>query len=282
VTRPELVGSGVNGEALIDTSVAHAARIYDYYLGGSTNFEVDRIAAEHAAGVHPGGIDTVRASVKTNRAFLVRAVTWLAGEAGIRQFLDIGSGIPNGTNVHAAAQRTAAESRIVYVDNDPIVLAHAHELVRSAPEGAVDYLQGDLRDPDVILRRAAATLDLTLPVTVLLVGILHFFPDTDDPQGIVTRLLDAVPSGSYLVICHLASDIHPEAMAEAARRFNQTTDETWVLRSHDEVAAFFGAMKMVEPGVVQVDQWRPADGPAPVLPPDRRTNPLHVGVGRKP
>lgn len=269
-------------EVLIDTTVAHAARIYDYYLGGSTNFEVDRIAAEHAASVHPGGIDTVRASVRSNRAFLVRAVDWLASEGAIRQFLDVGSGIPNGDNVHAAAQRTASKSRIVYVDNDPIVLAHAHELVRSTPEGAVDYLRGDLREPDDILRRAAATLDFTQPVAVLLVGILHFFPNSDDPYGIVARLLEAVPPGSYLVVCHLASDIHAEAMAEAADRFNQATNETWVLRSHDEVARFFDGLELVEPGVVQVDEWRPGDGPPPVLAPDGRTNPLHVGVGRKP
>ncbi len=275
--------AGVNGEpAEIDTTVAHAARIYDYYLGGFTNFEVDRIAAEHAAGVHPGGIDTVRASVRSNRAFLVRAVRWLAGDAGIGQLFDIGSGIPNGDNVHAVAQRTAIESRIVYVDNDPIVLAHAHELVRSTPEGAVDYVYGDLRQVDSLIRRAAYTLDFARPVAVMLVGVLHFFPDEDDPYGIVARLLEAVPSGSYLVVCHLASDIHPAEMAEVARRFNQTTNETWALRSHDEVARFFAGLEMVEPGVVQVDQWRPDDGPAPVLPPEGRINPLYVGVGRKP
>jgi hypothetical protein len=269
--------------AQIDTRVPHAARIYDFYLGGRVNFEADRRAALHAAEVHPGGLDTVRASVKSNRAFLVRAVRWLAHEAGIRQFLDVGSGIPNGDNVHAAAQRIAPECRIVYVDNDPIVLAHAHQVLTSTEEGAVEYLQGDLRDPADVLARAAHTLDFHRPVAVMLVGILHFFPDSDDPYGIVARLMRDMAPGSYMVVCHLAADIHPEEMAEVARRFNEDerTNETWVPRTRDDVARFFDGLEVVEPGVVQVDQWRPADGPPPVLPPEGRTNPLWVGVGRK-
>lgn len=283
VISDEPQGTGVRGEpAEIDRTVAHAARVYDFYLGGVTNFEVDRVAAEHAASVHPGGIDTVRASVKSNRAFLVRAVSWLAGEAGVRQFLDIGSGIPNGDNVHAAAQRTAPDARIVYVDNDPIVLAHAHQLLESTSEGRVAYIPGDARDPARILELAALTLDFSQPIAVLLVGLLHFIPDSDDPYGLVARLLDAVPSGSCLVVCHLASDIHPAEMAEAARRFNETTNETWVLRSRDEITGFFDRLELIEPGVVQVDQWRPHDGPVPVLAPGGRVNPLHVGIGRKP
>jgi SAM-dependent methyltransferase len=269
--------------AEIDTSVPHAARIYDFYLGGEVSFEVDRRAALHAAEVHPGGLDTVRASVRSNRAFLVRAVRWLAREAGIRQFLDVGSGIPNGDNVHAAAQRVAPECRIVYVDNDPIVLAHAHQVLASSEEGAVEYLQGDLRNPADVLARAARTLDFDRPVAVMLVGILHFFPDSDDPNGIVARLMRDMVAGSYLVVCHLAGDIHPEEMAEVARRFNEDerTNETWVPRPHGEVARFFDGLEVVEPGVVQVDQWRPDDGPSPALPPHGRTNPLWVGVGRK-
>lgn len=270
----------------IDTSVAHAARVYDYYLCGVDNFEVDRQVAEHAAAVHPGGIDTVRASVRSNRAFLVRVVQYLAGEAGVSQFLDIGSGIPNGDNVHSVAQRAARGTRVVYVDNDPIVLAHAHQLLRDDNgRGAVDYLQGDLRDPASILERAAPTLDLSEPIAVLLIGVLHFLPDTDDdadPYRIVSRLLESVPSGSYLAVCHLAADIHPAEMAEVARRFNETTAETWALRNRDEVRGFFGGLELIEPGVVQVDQWRPDDQPGPVLPPEGRTNPLHVGVGLKP
>jgi hypothetical protein len=275
--------AGDEWPAEIDGQRPHAARIYAYYLGDrATPFEADRIAAENAAMVHPGGIATVRASVESNRRFLRRAVQWLAGEAGVRQFLDIGSGIPNGDNVHAAAQRTNPTARVVYVDNDPVVLAHAHQLLESTPEGAVDYLQADLRDPGDILERAAKTLNFTEPIAVLLVGILHFFPDDHDPYGIVAWLMAAMPPGSYLVVCHLAGDIHAAEMAEVARRFNETTNETWVLRSQDQVARFFGGLELVEPGVVQVDQWRPHDGPPPVFPAEGRTNPLHVGVGRKP
>ncbi|HET6953648.1 MAG TPA: SAM-dependent methyltransferase [Acidimicrobiales bacterium] len=265
----------------IDTSMAHAARVYDVYLGGDANFAVDRAAAEHAASVHPGGMDTVRASVRSNRAFLVRAVRWLAGEAGVRQFLDVGSGIPNGQNVHAVAQQTAPESRIVYVDNDPTVLAHAHQVLGSRVQGTVDYVWGDLHAPTAILDHAAATLDFTQPVAVLLIGILHFFADTDDPYQIVAHLMEAAPSGSYLAVCHLAADIHPDEMIEVARRLNETTAESWALRSRNEVAQFLDGLKLVEPGVVQVDEWRPDDEPGPVLPPKGRTNPLWVGVGRK-
>ncbi|HET6949762.1 MAG TPA: SAM-dependent methyltransferase [Acidimicrobiales bacterium] len=270
----------------IDTTAANAARVYDAFLGGTAHFEVDRIAAEHAAAVHPGGMDTVRASVRSNRAFLVRLVRWLAHEAGIGQFLDIGSGIPNGTNVHAAAQQVAPRARVVYVDCDPVVLAHAHQLLGSSTsDGAVVYLPGDLRDPDLILDRAGETLDLDGPVAVLLIGILHFLPDADgdqDPYRIVRYLIDVVAPGSYLAVCHLARDIHPAEMAEVARRMNEATAETWALRNRDEIRGFFAGLDLVDPGVVQVDQWHPDDQPPPVLPPEGRTNPLWVGVGRKP
>lgn len=273
-------------EVRIDTSTAHMARVYDYWLGGVTNFAVDRAVAHHAAEVS-GGIEAVRASVATNRAFLLRAVRHLVG-AGVDQFLDIGSGIPkegNGgrdENIHALAQRLAPEARTVYVDNDPIVLAHAHQLLSDTPDGSVRYHQGDLRDPESILNKAAGTLDFRRPVAVLLIGILHFFRDEEDPYGIVASLMDAVCPGSYLVVCHLASDIHPDEMAEAARRLTEATNETCVPRDHDQVARFFRGLDLVQPGVVQVDQWRPDEGPPPVLPPEGRTNPLRVGVGRKP
>lgn len=263
---------------VIDTGVAHAARIYDHYLGGIDNFAVDREAAERAAAVHPGGMATVRASVRANRAFLGQAVRYLALDAGVRQFLDIGTGIPNADNVHGVAQQVAPDSRVVYVDNDPVVLAHAHELLRSTPQGATAYVNGDLRDPKEILLRAEATLDLTEPVAVMVLGVLHFFPDGDDPYGIVARLLDAVAPGSHLVVSHLAADIHRGEMATVAERFNRTTNETWVLRTHVEVAHFFAGLDLVDPGVVQVNRWRPvATTPTP---PDGGTNPLWVGVGR--
>lgn len=265
----------------IDTTVAHAARVYEYYLGGRAWFAADREAAEHAAAVHPGGIATVRASVQSNRAFLVRVVRWLAGEARVHQFLDIGSGIPNHNNVHSVAHDAAPGTRVVYVDHDPVVLAHAHQLLGDSGRRTVDYLQADLRDPASILERAAATLDFTQPVAVLLIGILHFVPDDEDPYGLANQLLAAVPSDSRLVVSHLACDIHPAEMAEVARRFNETTAERWALRSRSEVHGFFQGLELVDPGVVQVDEWRPDDEPGPVWPPEGRTNPLWVGVGRK-
>jgi hypothetical protein len=277
--------NGQDREVAIDRTVAHAARVYEYYLGGVTHFAADREAAEHAAAVHPGGIETVRSSVRSNRAFLARAVHHLAAEVGIGQFLDIGSGIPNHTNVHSIAQQATVGSRVVYVDNDDTVLAHAHQLLGDDDRGVVAYLQDDLRDPASVLERAAETLDLTQPVAVLLIGVLHFLPAADDdtdPYRIVSRLVDGVVSESHLAVCHLAADIHPAEMAEVQRRFNETTAETWALRNHDQVRGFFAGLDLVDPGVVQVDQWRPDDQPPPVLPPEGRTNPLWVGVGRKP
>lgn len=268
----------------IDISVAHAARVYAYYLGDAdTYFEADRVAAEKAAAVHPGGIDTVRASVRSNRAFLVRLVRWLATELGVRQFLDIGSGIPNGTNVHAVAQDAIAKSRVVYVDNDPVVLAHAHQLLRDTGTGAVAFLHDDLLDPASILEQAASTLDFDEPIAVLLIGVLHFLPDSDDdtdPYRIVSHLMDAVPTGSHLAVCHLARDIHPAEMAEVERVLNGTTAETWALRNRDQVRGFFAGLDPVD-GVVQIDRWRANDDPPPVSPPAGRTNPLWVGLGRK-
>jgi hypothetical protein len=262
----------------IDTSVAHAARVYDYMLGGTDNFAVDREAAE-AAAVAVGGMDKVRSEVQANRAFLGRSVRYLTNEAGIRQFLDIGTGIPNANNVGPVAQGEAPESRIVYVDNDPIVLAHAHHLLQSADAGDTVYVQGDLRDGDAILRRAADTLDLDRPVALMLVGLLHHFRDGDDPYAMVRVLLDAVPAGSYLALSHLAIDIMPEAMEAAAAHLNEAMEEPWVPRTHAAVARFFDGLELVDPGVVQVDEWRQPDPP---VPPEGWTNPLYVGVGRKP
>jgi hypothetical protein len=265
--------------AEIDSSVAHAARVYDYMLGGTDNFEVDRLAAEQAAAV-VGGMDNVRSEVRANRAFLGRAVRFAAGEAGVRQFLDIGTGIPNADNVHAVAQQTAPDARIVYVDNDPIVLAHAHALLQSTPDGATVYIQDDLRNPDGIVRQAAATLDFGQPVALMLVGLLHHFRDEDDPHRIVARLLDVVPSGSYLVVSHLAADIQAEEMAKAAEHLNEAMEEPWIPRPHAQVARFFDGLDLVDPGVVQVDLWRPSAPAAPTG--GEWTNPLYVGVGRKP
>jgi hypothetical protein len=265
----------------IDARVPHPARIYDYLLGGSENFAVDREAAEQLAAAHPGGLDTARAVVRANRAFLGRAVRYLAAEAGIRQFLDIGTGVPTEGNTHEIAQQTAPESRIVYVDNDPIVLALSRTLLRSTPEGATAYVDGDLRQPEALLERAAGTLDLTRPVAVMLVAVLHLIPDADDPYGIVARLVDAVPSGSHLVVSCLAQDIHDREMAEAAERHGTIVHEALALRGRDDVARFLDGLEVVEPGVVQVHQWG-RDGAAAPDEPGAPMTPIYGAVGRKP
>jgi hypothetical protein len=268
-----------NPETAIDTNVPNAARVYDYLLGGVTNFEIDRQIAERNNAVLPGGIDSARAEVRANRAFLVRAVRYLAAEAGIRQFLDIGTGIPTGDHVHSVAQDAAPESRIVYVDYDPIVLAHAHSLLTSSPEGATAYVHGDLREPDDILEQAAETLDLSQPVAVILVGILYLIGDGDDPFGIVAKLMDAVPSGSYLVLSHMTKDINTEAMEQLAELLNKTMPEPFVMRSHAEVSRFFDGLEPVEPGLVQVAQWRPTEGtPGPT----EQLTAYYAGIARKP
>jgi hypothetical protein len=261
----------------IDTTVAHAARVYDYMLGGTTNFEADRAASHAAAALVPGGHEGVTAGLLANRGFLARAVHHLAADEGIRQFLDIGAGIPANDNVHEVAQQVAPESRVVYVDYDPIVLAHSHALLRSSPQGVTSYIQDDLRHPEDVLEQAAKTLDLTQPVAVLLVAILHFFPDEDDPGAVVERLLQALPSGSYLVVSHLARDIYDLDATYA--RLNEATQETFVLRTHDEVSRFFAGVEVIDPGVVLVDRWRPApDGTVF----DGLMLPVYGGVGRKP
>jgi hypothetical protein len=264
---------------LIDTSVAHAARIYDYLLGGTDNFEVDREAAHVANADMPGGIDGARANIRANRAFLGRAVRFLAGEAGIRQFLDIGTGIPTGANVHEVAQAAAPDARIVYVDNDPIVLAHAHRLLTSSEGGVTAYIEGDLREADQVLADAAGTLDFSQPIAVMLVAIMHFVPDALDPRGIVRRLVDAVPSGSYVVLSHVASDVDPEKMAEVAERLSSRSQEQFVWRSKEQVAQFFDGLELLDPGVVPVDRWRP-DADTELS--GDRVIPFYGAVGRKP
>ena len=212
----------VGGSRGFDARVAHPARVYDYWLGGKDNFEADRVAGEATIAAYPA----IRASARANRAFLARTVRYLAAEIGIRQFLDIGTGLPTANNTHEVAQAVAPESRIVYVDNDPLVLSHARALLTSSPEGVTAYLDADLRDTDRILKLAADTLDFSRPVAIMLLAILHYIPDLDQAQQIVARLVSAVPSGSYLVISHAASDISPEAMAEMFRRITSTCPRT--------------------------------------------------------
>jgi hypothetical protein len=236
----------------IDVSVAHPARVYDYWLGGTDNFAADRAAGDRVLAATPG----LRYRVRANRAFLGRTVRYLAAEAGIRQFLDLGTGIPSADNTHEVAQRAAPDSRVVYVDNDPIVLRHAQALMRGAPEGVTTYIEADLRDPAPILRQATATLDFGQPVAVMLLGVLHLVSDSEDPWAIVARLMDAVPPGSYLVISHPALDIG-EGQAAAQRAYNQNVATAQTLRTRDEFARFFTGLELVEPGLVQVHQWRP-------------------------
>jgi SAM-dependent methyltransferase len=255
----------------IDIGVAHQARVYDYLLGGKDNFAADRAVGEKILQAYP---DTA-IGTRANRAFLGRAVCFLAGEAGIRQFLDIGTGIPSANNTHEVAQDVAPESRVVYVDNDPIVLAHARALLTSAPGGRTAYLDADANDPDTILARAAETLDFSRPVAIMLLLILHVI---EDPYALTSRLVDAAAPGSYLVISIPASDIQPEAGAEVTRRVSEDVPGVIIThRGYAEVTRFFDGLELLEPGVVPVNHWRPGpDGPNPA-----RDLPGYAAVGRK-
>ena len=202
-------------------------------------------------------------------------VRYFVQDAGIRQFLDIGTGIPKENNVHEVAQAEASDARIVYVDRDPIVLAHAHQLLRGTRQGSISYIYGDLHDPQPILAEAAKTLDFSRPTAVMLFGILHFFSDADDPHGLIGQLMAPLAAGSALAMSHLASDLHSEEMSETFNRLSSRMAETVTLRNHDEVAALFGGLELVEPGVVQATQWRP-DPQTPAVP-----SQTWVGAARK-
>jgi len=251
----------------------HIARVYDYWLGGKDNYAADRAVARSIVNAFPDIVVTARAQ----RAFLSRAVRYLAAEAGIRQFLDIGTGLPTASNTHEVAQRVAPQSRIVYVDNDPVVLMHARALLASGPEGAISYLEADLRDTGKILGEATRRLDFGQPVAVLLLGVLPFIPDEDDPAAIVARLLAAVPSGSYLAVAHPASDIAADQVARSVRRYNERVRDPVTVRTHAAVCQFFDGLDLVEPGVVQLHRWRPDAGDLA----DGRDLPNYGGVGRK-
>jgi hypothetical protein len=272
---PRTAGSrGSRSGRGFDARVAHPARVYDYWLGGKDNFEADRIAGEATIAAYPA----IRASARANRAFLARSVHYLTAEQGIRQFLDIGTGLPTANNTHEVAQSVAPDSRIVYVDNDPLVLSHARALLTSSPEGVTAYLDADLRDTHEILERTAGTLDFGQPVALMLLAILHYIPDLDEARRIVARLTGAVPPGSYLVISHAASDISPEEMAEMIRRMNEHLAEgNHVGRPRRVVAQFFDGLDLVEPGVVKVTEWRPASAVEAQGPTS-----LWGGVARKP
>ena len=239
-----------------DISVAHPARVYDYWLGGKDHFEPDRIAAQEVIAVRP----TIIRDIRANREFLGRVVRFLAGEAGIRQFLDIGTGIPSANNTHEVAQSVAPDCRIVYVDNDPIVLAHARALLTSTPEGACAYLDADLKDTGKILREAARTLDFSRPVAVLFIGVLHLVSDADEPLRIMGEMLDATVAGSYLALTQPAKDVNADQVAEGARRYNEHVKTPQTRRTYAETLRFFDRMEVVPPGLVQCHRWRPATG----------------------
>ena len=255
---------------LFDTSVPHIARVYNYWLGGKDHFAADRDLAERFIKADP----EVIAGVRANRAFLGRAVHFLATKARVRQFLDIGTGIPTANNTHEVAQRAAPDSRVVYVDNDPIVLAHARALLTSDPDGVTDYVDADLRNTGAILTQAARTLDFGRPVAVMLAGILQCIPDEDDPRGIVAALMDGVPPGSYLAISHPAADVHAEARAGAAV-LSEGLASPVTFRTRAAIARFFGGLELIEPGLVSTSQWRSGAGA------DTRPLANWAGVGRK-
>jgi hypothetical protein len=267
-------GGGKAGPPAFDTSMAHQARMYDYLLGGKDNYAADREAVEAGLKVYPDLAFTARA----NRAFLGRAVRYLAGEAGMRQFLDIGTGIPTAGNTHQVAQAIAPESRVVYVDYDPVVLAHARAMLISGEAGATDYIHADLRDTPAILNQARRLLDFTRPVAITLVAILHAIPDDDDPHAIVAGLVDAVPPGSYLAISHAGLDLldlETRGVVEGiATRMSQ---QQYTLRSREQVARFFEGMDLVQPGLVRVEEWRPDPGTG-----ETGRSSLWCAVGRKP
>jgi hypothetical protein len=253
-----VVADPYDGEPPFDSTVAHPARVYDYWLGGKDNFAADREAGDEVLRAKPG----IRQNVRANRAFLGRCVRFLAAEAGIRQFLDIGTGIPSAGNTHEVALGIDPDCRVVYVDNDLMVLRHAQALLTSAT-GTVAYLDMDARDTGKLLAAAAETLDFGRPVAVMLIAILHLIPDADDPWRLVAGLMAAAAPGSYLAITHPASDVAPEASTRASLAYNQNVTTPQTRRSRDEVARFCAGLDLVGPGLVQLPDWRPAPGDPP-------------------
>ena len=257
----------------LDTSVPHPARRYNYWLGGKDNFAADRESGDAVVSIFP----SIRTAVIENRYFLRRAVTLLAGELGIRQFLDIGTGLPSADNTHEVAQRVAPQSRVIYVDNDPLVMVHARALLTARPGiGTTDYLEADVRSPEYILQEAAKTLDFGRPIGLMLIAIMHFIADEEDPYGIVARLVSALPSGSYLVLSHSTTDhLSPEAV-DAFR----TGAIPVYLRRHDEVVHFFDGLEVLDPGVVSISSWRAENEPEPR--PDESETATDCAVARIP
>ncbi|WP_460071997.1 SAM-dependent methyltransferase [Streptomyces sp. YKOK-I1] len=259
----------------IDITQPHTARIWNYWLGGKDNYEVDRAAGDRIRELHPDIGEYARA----DRLFLGRAVTHLVTRAGIRQFLDIGTGLPTADNTHEVAQRLAPDARVVYVDNDPLVLAHARALLTSTPEGRTDYLDEDLRHTEAILEHAEKTLDLAEPVALMLLGVVIFVGDDEDPYTLVRRLLDRLPTGSHLVLSHTVTTPAMPDVDEAVKFWNEHGTPKLTQRTPERVARFFDGLELLEPGVVSCSRWRPeqrgTDGPEPA------EVAMFGGVGRK-
>ena len=263
-----------DGDPRLNTGVPHVARVYDYWLNGKDNFTADRIAGEETIAAFPG----IRLSAQANRAFLRRTVHYLASAEGIHQFLDIGTGLPAASNTHEVAQADAPESKVVYVDNDPLVLTHARALLTSRPEGVTAYLDAELQDTDSILEQAAVTLDFSRPVAIVLLAILHYIPDLAEARQIVNRLVGAVPAGSYLVISHAGTDLLPDDVAAFEKSLNAhlPAEHRHTARPRDVVNGFFADAPLIEPGLVRVSDWRPnsqKEAATPTI--------LWGGVGRK-
>ena len=269
-----------NDPFAIDLSAPHPARVQNALAGGDDNFSADRKVVDRMGEVLPGGVDTARASVRSLSGFAIRAVQYLAAEAGIRQFLNVGVTIPTTRNEHEIAQQAASNTRFVYVGNDPLVLAHAHSFGKRSNEGTITaYVCGSVRDPQAILRQAQATLDFELPVAIVMLTTLNFVPDGNDPRGKVAAFLKAVPSGSYFVLAHSSGDFEAKGMAEATAQLKEAFSNHWVIRPRAEIASFFDGLDMVSPGLVQIDMWRPfaAYDPDAV----DRPPPIYAGVARK-
>ena len=251
-----MTGSSDHQPGGLDADVPHTARIWNYWLGGKDNFPADRVVGDQVQQFLPDIVTSARA----DRAFLKRSVRFLVADAGIRQFLDVGTGLPTADNTHQVAQSIAPESRIVYADNDPLVLTHARALLASAPEGATDYIDADARDTETILTAARATLDFARPVAVMLLGILNFIGDDREAHDIVRQLTAAVPSGSYLAIAHPTTEIKPAESAAAAAQWNETAKPPITLRSKATMLTWFDGLELLEPGVVTCTRWRPEPG----------------------
>ncbi|MGH3872717.1 MAG: SAM-dependent methyltransferase [Pseudonocardiaceae bacterium] len=271
---PWLAGSRPEQLPDIDTTIPQPARFWDYMLGGKDHYPIDREVGGQVLSIFPELRDAARA----DRGFLFRAVRYLVGEVGIRQLLDIGTGLPTVNNTHQVAQATAPQCRIVYVDNDPMVLVHARALLTSTPQGATDYLAADVRDPERILRDAARTLDFSRPVALMLLGVINYVLDDAEAHTVVTRLLDALPSGSYLVMSHPTPEVHAEAIEASMQLYNSSGAAPLRTRTRAQLTSFFDGLELLEPGVISCSLWRPST-------PDIGT-PIEVtqycGVARKP